>query len=328
MLTQTDDGKIWAGSFSNGLFHVEDDTLRKVDDPKERFKMLTNLLPIGNTLLADSRRTIFKLRDGKIIDTLEAKYPNVEFPINARITAMTADSKGKLWLGMERGGVLVYDTLTENFTKFFSVDNSPFYHRINKILEAKNGDIWILTKANGLAIYNPSTDSFTHLTKDPLIESSLSGNNCTSIIQDKTGIIWVGSTGDLNKYDQSKIKFKHIYYNPYNQFSLNDNMVRGVYEDANEKLWVGTDGGIIHIIDRKNETIEKIPVTLPGFAQPIVPVYFLELTETTMLLGTSVSASRPCKRRCKCNRQVLPSTATSSQLMSSTRPSGDSGGQP
>jgi signal transduction histidine kinase/ligand-binding sensor domain-containing protein len=201
---------------------------------------------------------------------------------------MALDRSGKIWLGLERGGVLAYDTLKKEFVKYFSPDKAPFFYRINKIFEDKNGSIWILTKGNGLAVYNPISDSFVHLTKDPISESSLGGNNCTSIIQDNTGILWIGATGDLNKYDPSKIKFQHIYNNPYKTFSLNDNMVRGVYEDDAEKLWIGTDGGVIHIIDRKKSSIEKIPIHIKGITQHVVAMNFLELDKNTMLVGSSI----------------------------------------
>jgi ligand-binding sensor domain-containing protein len=288
MLAQTDDGTVWAGSFGNGLFRIKNDTLCKVPDPKLKYRMLTSLLPIGNDLYLDRPQKLFKVKHGKIIDSLAIRYQGIEFPPTTRLTAMSADSKGNLWLGMERGGVLVYDTLKKSFVKYISQDKAPFYHRINKIFEDANGLMWILTKANGLAIYNPEKDTFIHLTKNPLDEASLAGNNCTSIIQDASGIIWIGSTGDLNKYDPAKIKFHRIFYNPFSSFSLHDNMVRAAYEDTHEKLWVGTDGGVVHIIDRKNLSVEKIPIALPGISEHIVPMYFTELNEQTMLIGSTM----------------------------------------
>lgn len=288
-IKQTQDGTVWASSFSNGLYYLENDTLKKVEDVKKRFTNITSLLTIGNTLLADRSKTIYILRNRQIVDSITVAIPGFDFPTaTTRVTTMAMDQEGHIWMGTEKTGVLVYDTLKRTYIKHFTPDKAPFYNRINRILIDKNNSVWMLAKSNGVVVYTPSSDTYIHITKNPLIERSLSGNNCTSILQDNTGIIWIGSTGDLNKYDPSKIKFRHIYSNPFSAFSLSDNMVRGIYEDREGKLWIGTDGGVIHIIDRKKMQIEKIEVKMKSTTQHIVPVYFMEFTDNIVLIGSSV----------------------------------------
>jgi signal transduction histidine kinase len=210
---------------------------------------------------------------------------------------MTSDHDGRIWMGTEKAGVLVYDTIKRIIIRQFGPDKDPFYNRINRIMVDKNNSVWILTKASGIVVYGMQTDTYIHITKNPLAERSLSGNNCTSIIQDKTGIIWIGSTGDLNKYDPSKIKFRHIYNNPLSPVSLSDNMVRGIYEDQAEKLWIGTDGGVVHVLDRQKLSMEKIEVKLRSAKQHIVPYHFLELNPNVMLVGTSVGLLQYDRRK-------------------------------
>jgi signal transduction histidine kinase/ligand-binding sensor domain-containing protein len=287
-IAQTNDGRIWASSFSNGLYFLEGDTLRRVEDTTSRFKNATSLLAIGNTLLVDKLKTIYVLRGKSTIDSIQIQFPGVDFPAATRVTTMTVDHDGNIWMGTERAGVLVYDTLKKVFVKHLNPESTPFFNRINRIMVDSKNNVWILTKSNGIAIYGPKSDRYLHIVRNPLSESSLSGNNCTSILEDKTGIIWVGSTGDLNKYDPSKLKFRHIYNDPLSKFSLSDNMVRGIYEDRSGKLWVGTDGGILHIFDRKKITTEKIEVKLKSQYQHIVALYFQELNDNIMLIGTSV----------------------------------------
>lgn len=287
LITQTNDGTLWCGSFSNGLYYVENDTLRKLNDTKLHFNNPTNIMAIGNVLYVDKLKHIYVVKNKTVIDTISITYPGYDFPHFTRVTVMNLSPNGTIWIGTERAGVFQYDTLTQKFIKYFPPDKAPFYHRINKIITTADNKVWILTKANGLVVYDPTTDSYQHLTKNPLSEQSLGGNNCSSIIQDKNGIVWVGATGDLNKYDPGKIKFRHIYNNPFSTVSLNDNMVRSVYEDQFEKLWIGTDGGVAHIFDRKNNSLEKISITLPGVTQHIVPMCFQDLDANTMLIGTS-----------------------------------------
>lgn len=285
-IAKTSDGTIWGSSFSNGVFYIENDTLRKFSDPVENFISNSCITSEGNKLYVGGNRNVYIIENKKLIDSIYIDFPNFTFSPITRVTAIMPDRTGKLWIGTEQFGLFVYDTKTKKFTKHFSPDVSPFHNRINKILEDKNGRIWILIKGEGLVVYSPSTGNYIHVVKNPLSERSLSGNNCTSIIQDHAGIIWVGATGDLNKYDPSKIKFRHIYNNPFAMVSLHDNTTRGIYEDVDKKLWVGTDGGVIHIFNESRLAVEKIEVELDG-KKRIAPLYFMNFDRDLILIGSS-----------------------------------------
>lgn len=285
-ITQTDDGTVWGSSFTNGVYYTKNDTLRKFTSPTNKFVSNSYITAMRNTVLVGGNRMVYVIKNFTLVDSINVDYPGLSPSAVIRVTAITPDHTGKLWIGSEQYGVFVYDTLAKTVVKHFSPDIPPFHHRINRIFEDKNGRIWILTKGDGLVIYSPSTGNHIQVVRNPLSERSLSGNNCTSIFQDRTDIIWVGSTGDLNKYDPSKIKFRHIYKNPYAAVSLQDNMVRGVYEDLHHKLWVGTDGGVVHIFDEKRLSVEKIELHVGG-KKRIAPLYFMDFDQNTLLIGTS-----------------------------------------
>lgn len=285
-IAQTSDGTIWGSSFSNGLFVLEHDTLRQFSNSAEALTSNSYITSQNSKLFVGGNRTVYVIENKQLVDSITIEFPGFNFSPVTRVTAISTDRSSNLWIGTEQSGVFVYNMNTRKFVKHFSPDTSPFHNRVNKIMEDRNGRVWILIKGEGLVVYSPSTGNYIRAVKNPLSERSLSGDNCTSIIQDRSNIIWVGATGDLNKYDPSKIKFRHIYNNPFAITSLHDNMVRGVYEDTYKKLWVGTDGGVVHIFNETRLSVEKIELRLEG-QKRISPLYFMDLNRNILLIGTS-----------------------------------------
>ena len=286
-LEQTPDGVIWSTSFNNGLFYIENDTIKQFDDTINNTRNVTSLYSRGNQLFIGDVRRIYILENQRIIDSLQLSWNNVEFTIYGRVTAMEIDSRNRLYIGTEKQGVLIYDLNTKKFIRYFSPETSPFFNRINRIFADQQGLIWILTKSGGLVLYSPEENRFKPAIKNPLSASSLSGDNCTSAIQDQTGIIWIGATGALNKFDPNKIKFLHITNDPFNTSSLSDKMVRGIFENDDGNLLVGTDGGYVNVIDPKTYSVKRIKVSVSGSDKIFVPVYFLNYNKDYILMGTS-----------------------------------------
>ena len=70
----------------------------------------------------------------------------------------------------------------------------------------------------------------------------LSNTNITSICQDKTGYIWIGTENGLNRFDG--YKFSVYKNNPQDSTSLMFNIVNKVFCDKSGNLWVGTNTGL------------------------------------------------------------------------------------
>lgn len=283
-LAQTSDGTIWASSYNSGLFYLQHDTLKRfVHEPAIR---PTSLYAVDRDLYVGGYKTVYVYRDHQLRDSIRVSLPNESFEWNARATALKFGSDGHLYIGTEKEGLVVYDTLTKSVVRYFRPKESSFYSRINQVFEDSRGSVWILTKANGVVVYEPKTGSLTRFVKDPFSESSISGDFCSSIIEDHTGVIWIGGNGGLNKYDPALTKFFHVTKNPAASLSLSDKMVRGLYEDPQQRIWVGTDGGYLNIFDRRQNKISQIKITVPGIDRLIQPMCFFDLDARVMLIGT------------------------------------------
>lgn len=74
------------------------------------------------------------------------------------------------------------------------------------------------------------------------VDEGLAHNSVTSIIQDKKGLIWIGTRGGLNRFDGYTFK---IYKNKNNKFgNIGNNIITAIAEDKQGMLWIGTGEGI------------------------------------------------------------------------------------
>ncbi len=73
-------------------------------------------------------------------------------------------------------------------------------------------------------------------------EDGLSQNTAYAIAQDKNGLIWIGTSDGLNKYDGNKIiAYYHI---PRDSTSLPHSFVTALFVDKDKNLWVGSLKGL------------------------------------------------------------------------------------
>lgn len=83
------------------------------------------------------------------------------------------------------------------------------------------------------------------------IEHGLSLSGVTSVYQDQTGFLWLGTPDGLNRYDG--YEFKVFKQQPGDSHTLTNSYITGIYEDKNQFLWVGTRSGL-HRYDPRFDT--------------------------------------------------------------------------
>ena len=123
-------------------------------------------------------------------------------------------------------------------------------------MQDSNGTIWVCTN-EGLSKYVHSEDKFITYTNKPYDRYSIVDNNTFSIIEDKNGLILVGTYKGVSIFDPNN-KIQHYKNDPFDSNSLSENSVYGIYEDKEGVMWVGTSSTGINIIDRDSETIQHI----------------------------------------------------------------------
>lgn len=277
-MAQDNDGTVWIITAEKGVFTFKNNELQLHTQLSYTIKSPSALIKYDDQLIFGDVNKVFFLRNGSLSDTLLLKKIHPELSVNTRVTALRVDNAKNLWIGTEKNGVIVYNLNQKKVVKIFSPFNTPLFNRIEKIIQDSSGLIWIITKANGLIIYSPEKDDFKHVRQLSFRSGSNSVGTCNAIMEDNSGVIWVGSIGEVRKYDPSQLPFEHYVYDPENEKTLSDNMTRGISEDRHGKIWITTEGGYLNRFDRKTNDIERIRVTIPGETEHLTAYSVAELT--------------------------------------------------
>jgi ligand-binding sensor domain-containing protein/serine phosphatase RsbU (regulator of sigma subunit) len=147
------------------------------------------------------------------------------------------DQDGFLWVGVEGGGVCVFDG--QNFSTYNTTDGLAS-NTVRTIFQDDKGYMWLGTQGGGLTKYDGL--KFSNISSS----SGLSNDIVRAITQDNEGNLWVGTFGG----GVTKFSFKGnnqeidriTIYNTEN--GLPNDRVRCMLKDSEGHIWIGTDGGL------------------------------------------------------------------------------------
>jgi ligand-binding sensor domain-containing protein len=157
--------------------------------------------------------------------------------------AAIEDSHGKFWFGTSKG-ISVYDPSTATYTNYYNDDKRPTlisYNTIRSFAEDKKGNMWVGT-GNWLNRFNVANKSFRIYSQPDSLKSYF----IWALLKTKQGVLYVGGTGGLQRYDEATDKFKSADDDPDINRKMTYN-IRNIFEDSNGDLWLGAyDDGLIH----------------------------------------------------------------------------------
>ena len=101
----------------------------------------------------------------------------------------------------------------------------------------------------------------------------LANNTVWSVLQDKAGFIWIGTSDGLDRYDGKGIR----HFLPDRNVGENNNVL-SLCEDDFGKIWVGTYSGLC-VVDPKTEEEKVFPLGLQDVDDASVRVYQIIKTD-------------------------------------------------
>jgi ligand-binding sensor domain-containing protein len=112
----------------------------------------------------------------------------------------------------------------------------------------------------GLNKLDRESRQFTRYQHAPDDPNSLGHDLVMSVVEDNTGVFWIGTGGGLDRFDPKTEQFTHFRHNPDDPTSLSHNWVRSICEDRTGNLWVGTNKGLISSSTRR--CIQGLPESI------------------------------------------------------------------
>lgn len=271
-----------AGSNNNGLFHIQDTTVIKINhdllnsvsvmslakDSAEVIWIATNgngivrwdknkftsfntshglLSSVVNTILISKKGKVFAGTTAGLNILENNTITTVDELDGIQIISLLEDQFGFLWVASERG--LFKINTQDNTVEYLGIEHGLPTAEITSLHVDKEGSLWITTSKSGL-IRLKDTGIVT-LTE----QHGLSMNNINIAVNDGGNKLWVGSdAGDIDLITSNEIHH-YTLNNPIKNVGIRDILI-----DSKNNLWIGSYNGVI----KKSGNNEKVFTTQNG----------------------------------------------------------------
>ena len=215
-----------------------------------------------------------------LIDKKSGEVSNPLSDKDKAVSAMTVDSKGRIWLASYNKGIEVFNRSGE-LIRNYCIENSELSNNVVLCMEERNSEIWAGTDGGGINIINLEKDRISVLRHISGDVSSFPAHSIKSIYIDDYGNVWAGSIRDgvirisrsgMKTYSDSHIGTSNGLSNP---------TALCLHQDWNDgSIWVGTDGEGINRFDPSSGRFTHYESTLKTKVVSIA-----EYSDTELLLS-------------------------------------------
>jgi frataxin-like iron-binding protein CyaY len=146
-----------------------------------------------------------------------------------------------LWLAV-KGGLLGFDPQLGSITFFSHPASETGQDLPTALVFDASGNFWLGTNGAGLYRFSPRNGEWVHYQNDPNDAYSLSQNQVSGLLLDRTGILWIQFlSGDVDRFDP-RAGFRIYQQARGNPNSLSGDTVTSILVDSTGSWWVGTLG--------------------------------------------------------------------------------------
>jgi ligand-binding sensor domain-containing protein/class 3 adenylate cyclase len=172
------------------------------------------------------------------------------------VRSIFQDKSGVLWVATYGTGLNATHDNTSAFATYTiatSEEQGASNDGISALCEDRTGTLWAGTWTSGVTRFDAVGGGSTHkgnirtgqsqsgLRATPVAKSVLNNDFIHCIVEDRAGLLWIGSEGGVDVIDPrtNRIVERHRH-NPHNTNSLSSDRVFAVWEDRKGMMWIGT----------------------------------------------------------------------------------------
>jgi signal transduction histidine kinase/DNA-binding response OmpR family regulator/streptogramin lyase len=173
------------------------------------------------------------------------KVRKYEHTVPATVLCIREGKNGQLWLGSYLNGLALFDPVTGNCTYFNKPKNDILPpNKVYCLEEDSKGNLWIGSYGDGLYQFDIVSQTWTRHYLEDGTSSQLANNWINYLLQDKNGLLWIGTYKGLSCFDIEKNTFTSF---TMDNSRLPGNVIYALKEDRNGLLWIGTDNGLANL---------------------------------------------------------------------------------
>jgi signal transduction histidine kinase len=276
-LTEDKEGKMWIGNDTGAVytFDEKNNLLQKLNVNIGRFNNVYNIFEDsgGQVWLGSMSGSsyIFNAKNGR-----PASITKNEGLGSNNVWNIVKHSNGSVWIGTY-DGIDIYDPQAKTI-KHLGKEQGLINERNTDLTEDNQKQIWAVGNRIGISIIDIEKGTIKQLGHAQGLNTK---NDCSSVLYDKKGQIWVGSSDrEVLVFNPAEKLAKKLTIAP----ELKGILLTSLLQDSKGKIWVGGLGSGVEVINTDDNTIRHLGAN-EGLISNFVTT-FTEDAEGRMWIGT------------------------------------------